>query len=148
VFNDGRVFNRFRILIGVTLAFGVVTALSFAQGDDDAKLAKGKYIAEEVARCEDCHTPRLLSGELVKSGWFKGTTLEYAPVTDVKGWHQKSPDITSTSALWARWGDDGMVAFLETAKNPRGGTAGPPMPPYKMSHEDALAVVAYLKSLK
>ena len=37
--------------------------------------------------------------------------------------------------------------FLETAKNPRGGTAGPPMPAYTLSRDDADAIVAYLKSL-
>jgi mono/diheme cytochrome c family protein len=116
--------------------------------DQDPKLARGKYVAEQLARCQDCHTPHLLNGEVVNSAWMKGASLNYAPVAELKGWHQKSPDITSTSALWSRWGDDGMVAFLETAKNPRGGVAGLPMPAYTMSHEDAVAVVAYLKSLK
>jgi hypothetical protein len=120
------VLNRKRFTVGAVVVLGVASALSFAQ-DQDAKVARGKYIAEEVARCEDCHTPRLLTGELVKSGWFKGATLDYAPVAELKGWHQKSPDITSTSALWGRWGDDGMVAFLETGKSPRGGAAGLPI---------------------
>jgi hypothetical protein len=41
----------------------------------------------------------------------------------------------------------GSIRFLETSKNPRGGGAGAPMPPYTLSHEDAVAVAAYLKSL-
>jgi mono/diheme cytochrome c family protein len=136
-----------RLLIGVVASLAALTS-AVAQDPDAKIVARGKYIAEEVARCQECHTPRLMTGELVMSAWFKGASLSYAPVDKITGWHQKSPDITSTSALWARWGDDGMAAFLETAKNPRGGTAGLPMPPYKMSHEDAVAVVAYLKSLK
>jgi mono/diheme cytochrome c family protein len=134
--------------MGAGAFVAVISAVSLFAQDQDAKIARGKYIAEEVARCEECHTPRLLTGELVKAAWFKGATLDYTPVAEMKGWHQKSPDITSTGPLWARWGDDGMVAFLETAKNPRGGAAGLPMPAYKMSHEDAVAVVAFLKSLK
>lgn len=126
------------------LALGAAATLS-AQDD---KLARGRYLAEQVARCQDCHTPRLLTGEEVKSAWLKGATLDFAPVAPMPGWHQKSPDITSTSVLWSRWGEDGMVAFLETGKNPRGNKAGAPMPAYNLSHEDALAVVAYLKSLK
>jgi len=137
-----------RLLTRVVPVLVTLTTLALFAQDQDAKIARGKYIAEEVARCQECHTPRLMTGELVMSAWFKGATLAYAPVDKINGWHQKSPDITSTSALWSRWGDDGMVSFLETAKNPRGGTAGLPMPPYKMSHEDAVAVVAYLKSLK
>jgi hypothetical protein len=146
--------NFVRFLPGL----GIAAALAFTLAvlgqapsqapSDDAKVVRGKYLAEEVARCQDCHTPRLLTGEIVKAGWFKGTSLDFAPVSPIPGWHQKTPDISSTSALWARWGDEGMVAFLETAKNPRGGKAGLPMPPYTMSHDDSVAVVAYLKSLK
>ena len=138
-------YPLFRALTGAAVlaaASGLVLL-----GQDD-KVARGKYLAEEVARCEDCHTPRLMTGELVKSAWLKGATLDFAPVTQTQGWRQKSPDITSTSALWSRWGDDGMTAFLETGKNPRGTKAGAPMPTYNLSHEDATAIVAYLKSLK
>jgi hypothetical protein len=65
----------------------------------------------------------------------------------VADWHQRSPDLTSTSALWTRWGQDGFSTFLQTAKNPRGGKAGPPMPAYRLNADDADAVAAYLKSL-
>jgi hypothetical protein len=40
-----------------------------------------------------------------------------------------------------------MVAFLETGKTPRGGAAGPPMPTYTLKHDDAVAIVAFLKTL-
>jgi hypothetical protein len=40
-----------------------------------------------------------------------------------------------------------MTKFLETARNPRGGKAGPPIPAYTLKHEDADAIVAYLRSL-
>jgi mono/diheme cytochrome c family protein len=65
----------------------------------------------------------------------------------VADWHQKSPDITSNTALWTRWGQDGISKFLQTVKNPRGNKAGPPMPAYMLSADDADAVAAYLKSL-
>ncbi len=123
--------------------------LSLALMGQDDKVARGKYLVEEVARCQDCHTPHLMgSGELVKSAWLKGATLDFVPVTQPPNWHAKTPDITSTSALWSRWTEDGMVKFLETGRNPRGSKADPPMPAYNLTHEDALAVTAYLKSLK
>lgn len=137
--------NNRSLPIGLAIFFGFAGFSAFGQDD---KAARGKYLAEEVARCQDCHTPRLMTGEQVRSAWFKGATLDFAPVAPIAGWHQKTPDITSTSALWARWGDDGMVAFLETGKNPRGSKAGLPMPSYNMSHDDATAIVAFLKSLK
>jgi mono/diheme cytochrome c family protein len=109
--------------------------------------ARGKYIVEEVARCQECHTPKTDSGEFDKTKWLKGGRLNIQPINPVQGWHAAAPDITSTSALWQRWGDDGFAKFLETAKNPRGGSAGAPMPAYTMNHDDAVAVAAYLKSL-
>ena len=113
----------------------------------DPKLERGKYIVEEVARCQECHTPKTAGGEFDRTKWLKGATLIGVPSAPVQGWHQASPDITSTSALWMRWGQDGFAKFLVTATNPRGGKAGPPMPAYMMKADDAEAVAAYLKSL-
>ncbi len=41
-----------------------------------------------------------------------------------------------------------MVKFLETGLEAGGHGADPPMPTYKLKHEDAAAIVEYLKSLK
>jgi mono/diheme cytochrome c family protein len=113
----------------------------------DAKVERGRYLVEDVARCQECHTPKMENGEFNKAQWLKGATLIAVPSAPVADWHQKSPDITSTSALWQRWGQDGLAKFLETAKNPRGGKAGAPMPAYTLKADDAEAIVAYLKSL-
>jgi len=113
----------------------------------DAKVQRGKYLVEDVARCQECHTPKTETRDFDQSKWLKGAKLEVAPIAAIQGWHAASPDITSTSALWQRWGADGMTRFLETAKNPRGGKAGSPMPAYTLPHDDADAIVAYLKSL-
>jgi len=125
----------------------VVVAMTMPMRGQDAKIERGKYLVEEVARCQECHTPKTEAGEFDKAQWMKGATLVGVPATPVKGWHQKSPDITSTSALWARWQVEGFSKFLQTAKNPRGGGAGAPMPAYMMKADDADAVTAYLKSL-
>jgi mono/diheme cytochrome c family protein len=114
----------------------------------DAAVQRGKYLAEQVARCQECHTPKTAAGDFDTSKWMKGSQLQIAPKDQIQGWHAAAPNITSTSALFQRWGDEGLVKFLETAANPRGGKAGPPMPAYTLSHDDAVAIVAYLKSLK
>ena len=136
--------RRVILLSAVVLA---VFATSRSISGQDAKIERGKYLVEEVARCQECHTPKTDTGEFVKEQWLKGTTLAFVPSGTIAGWHQRSPDITSTSPLWQRWGQDGFAKFLETAKNPRGGKAGPPMPAYTMSAADAAAITAYLKSL-
>lgn len=113
-----------------------------------AKLERGKYLVEEVARCQECHTPLLEDGTFDKTKWMKGATLAGIPAKPIEDWHQKAPDITSTSRLWERWKVEGFEKFMQTAKNPRGGKAGPPMPAYTLSAEDAAAMTAYLKSLQ
>jgi mono/diheme cytochrome c family protein len=130
------------------LAAGL-SILCFSVFGQDEKVARGKYLVEEVARCQDCHTPHLvITGDFVKSAWLKGATLDYVPVNQPPNWRSKTPDITSTSPLWGRWGEDGMVKYLETGVNPRGSKPNPPMPAYNLSHDDAVAVAAFLKSLK
>lgn len=124
----------------------VVTG-TFTISAQDSNLERGKYLVEEVARCQECHTPKTDAGEFDKSRWMKGATVVGVPPAPVADWHQKSPDISSTSALWTRWGQDAFSKFLQTAKNPRGGKAGPPMPAYMLRAEDADAIAAYLKSL-
>jgi len=44
--------------------------------------------------------------------------------------------------------DEMAIRFLETGTNAVGKMAMPPMPQYRFEHEDAVAVVAYLRSLK
>ena len=133
------------MLKSALLGFVFVSALASAQ---DAQLERGKYLAEEVGKCQDCHTVRTATGELDKSKWMKGGDLAVQPLKEIKGWHTSAPDLTGGGRLFQRWKDEGMVKFLTTAKNPRGNPADPPMPAYTLKQDDAEAIVAYLKSLK
>ena len=134
-----------RIWAVIPVALALVAVVAFGQDD---KVARGKYLVEEVAKCQDCHTPKMDNGSYIKSSWMKGATIAVMPANPVTGWNAAAPDITANSAVWKRWGDDGMIAFLETGKTPRGGAAGPPMPTYTLKHDDAVAVVAFLKTLQ
>jgi mono/diheme cytochrome c family protein len=136
--------RRFSILLLGGIALAGLSGL--IQAADD-KVERGKYLVEEVAKCQDCHTPRAADGTLDKTKWLKGATLDFAPTHDVAGWHKTSPDITGPGRVFERWQAKGVTEFMMTAKNPRGGKADPPMPDYHMSKEDAEAVTAYLKSL-
>ncbi len=54
----------------------------------------------------------------------------------------EAPNITATGVA-DKWSEAKMVKFLST-----GGRSDAPMPAYKLSEEDARAVVLYLRSLK
>jgi len=45
----------------------------------DSKVQRGKYLAEEVARCQECHTPRTDTSDFDRTKWMKGATLVAAP---------------------------------------------------------------------
>ena len=127
-------------LLTLSLALGI----SYAADD---KVERGKYLVEEVGKCQDCHTPRNADGTLDRSKWLKGATLDFAPTHEIEKWHKTSPDLTGPGRLFERWQAKGIADFLMTGKNPRGGKADPPMPEYHLSKDDAEAIVAYLKSL-
>ena len=127
------------------IALGCVIAASAAVAAD---IERGKYLTEEIGKCQDCHTARGPDGQLDRSKWLKGATLDFQPIKEVKGWHAASPDLTGGGRLFQRWGEDGMVNFLVTGKGPRGNGADAPMPAYQLKQEDAADIVAYLKSLK
>jgi hypothetical protein len=129
------------------LAMAVLSAATAACAQSD-KVARGKYLVEEVGKCADCHTPRTDSGEPDMSKNMKGTLLNVAPINPIKGWHKDSPDITPAGKVWQRWTREGMVDFLVKGVNPRGGKADPPMPAYHLAPEDAEAMVSYLETLK
>src|SRR5260370_10144400 len=130
-------------LIAISLVFA---AHGLAQPD---KVARGKYLVEEVARCQECHTPKLADGQFDKDKWLKGATLNVQPIDAVKGWHKTSPDLTASGRLWqGRWGQAALVKLLSTGLGPGRNPADPPMPTYNMMPDCAEPVVEYLKSLK
>ena len=132
-----------RFLVTVTFTAAALNAA------DATSIARGKYLVDEVAKCGQCHTPLGADGKPDASKYLKGGPLFFQQTEAVKiaGWHASAPDITSTSTLWTRWAD-GSVKFFETGLTPRGSAPGAPMPQYKMTHEDAQAVLDYLKSIK
>jgi mono/diheme cytochrome c family protein len=130
-----------------TLALAAVFALSASLLLAETPVERGKYLVENVGMCADCHTP-MLNGKPDTSKHLKGSTLGFQPIGELPGWHKTSPDISSTSPLFQRWGEDGLKKFLQTGMNPRGHGADPPMPQYRFSAADADAIVQYLKTVK
>ena len=124
-----------------------LSVASLAWGDSKS-LAYGKYLAVEVAQCQNCHTPVTERGEMDKTQWMKGMVLNIQPIQPVKDWHKTAPDITPSGKLWKKWGDEAMLKYFMTGLKPDGKLAGPPMPAYKLPQKDAEALFEYLKSLQ
>ncbi len=128
----------------VLLAVLILPGLAFPEA---TLIERGKQLTEQVAKCQDCHTRRTPTGNLDKGAWLQGTPIDPAPAPSGKP-TIRIPDITPEGTLWILWGERGMLNFLEKGTSPSGATPSTHMPAYKMRHDDAEAIVAYLKSLR
>jgi mono/diheme cytochrome c family protein len=104
---------------------------------------RGKYIVESVAMCSQCHTPHTDNGDPDRTQWLAGGALWLKPGPPIADWPLKVPRIAGTPPGT----DEEMVTLLTTGIWRDGRRLRPPMPQFRMTREDAQAVVAYLKSL-
>jgi mono/diheme cytochrome c family protein len=109
-----------------------------------AQIERGRYLVENVGMCSDCHTPRTTRGELDHSQWLHGELIHFKPDHPMP-FAAIAPPIAGLPGYAT---DAAAAKFLETGTNSLGKLAMAPMPPFRFNHEDALAVVAYLRSLK
>ncbi len=119
------------------------TAPAQAAGGGD-RVARGKYIVEDVAMCGTCHTPRLSNGELDRSRWLAGAPVPYLPAQPTSHWPINAPRLAGSPPAT----DAGMITLLTTAVWIDGKPLDDPMPKFHMTRSDAEAVVAYLRSLR
>jgi mono/diheme cytochrome c family protein len=108
-------------------------------------VGRGKYIVEHVAMCVECHTPRDKTGRLIRDEYLNGAPVpvDSPPYPGMK-WALKAPAIAGLPGYTKEEG----VRLLTRGITSDGRTPNPPMPPFRLSIQDAEAVVAYLKSLE
>jgi mono/diheme cytochrome c family protein len=112
-------------------------------GNDHRLIARGKYIVDDVAVCSQCHTPRDPQGNPDHDKWLEGAPVWFQPVQPNEDWPLQAPRIAGTPP-----GTDAeMITLLTTGIWSNGKRLRPPMPQFRLSIQDAQAVVAYLKSL-
>jgi mono/diheme cytochrome c family protein len=110
---------------------------------NENRVARGKYIVEGVAMCGMCHTPRTDSGEIDRGHWLDGAAVWLLPAHPSGNWPLKAPRIAGTPPA----NDEDLIRLLTTGVWSDGTHLRPPMPQFRMSREDADAVVAYLRTL-
>jgi mono/diheme cytochrome c family protein len=115
-----------------------------------AGVERGRYISEHVAHCQECHTPRKITGTLDRALDLAGNK------EGIDG--EVSPNITPDKETGiGNWTEEEIVSLLQTGFKPNFDNVqgimamvidGVPEGGYKdMSKEDALAVARYLKSV-
>ena len=114
-----------------------------ANGATNSEIERGKYLVENVAMCVECHTPRNERGELRQDAWLSGAPVWIRPVAPIPNWADHAPAL----AGWPSFTEEQGERILEKGTGPEGEELRPPMHIYHMKHEDAKAIIAYLKSL-
>jgi len=107
------------------------------------RVARGKYLVEGVAMCGECHTPRDANGALDESRDLQGAPIWIVPVRPRPDWAHRAPALAGLEAFT----DEQAETVLEKGVGPNGLPLQAPMHDYRMSPEDAKAIVAYLRSL-
>ncbi len=108
-------------------------------GELDATATRGRYIAEALAHCGECHTPRNPIGGMQRDLWLSG-----APNPSGKG---TTPNITPGKLDWS---EDEIVEYLTTGFTPEFDVVGSHMVHVvenmaRLPESDRRAIAAYLK---
>lgn len=135
------------------LACCAVVVLALIQGDPSRPAApgsappsaveRGRYLVHEVAMCVQCHTPRDHEGNLIRLRLLHGEAVPFESPFPGLEWAVRAPHIAGLPGYTPEQG----VRLLTEGITASGGRPRAPMPPFRMTREDAEAVVAYLKSL-
>lgn len=103
---------------------------------------RGRYIAEALAHCGECHSPRNALGGMDTSRWLAG-----APDPSDPTGQGRVPNITPAKLTWS---ESEIAYYLTTGFTPEFDSAGGHMVHVvenfaRLPEEDAKAVAAYLK---
>jgi hypothetical protein len=134
--------------LGVSYLFSRESSAQAAQKPATAPAAqssvdRGQYLVENVAMCEECHTPRDAKGGIDESRRLQGAPIWIVPVRPDPNWAMNAPPL----AGFAGYTDEQGSQILEHGVGPNGVAIRQPMHIYHMNHADALAIMAYLRSL-
>jgi mono/diheme cytochrome c family protein len=105
---------------------------------------RGAYLAEALAHCSECHTPRNLAFALDNRKKFGGALTA--------GWRAFNISSDKATGIGA-WRDDDLISYLSIGHAAGHGTASGPMGEAvdqsfsRMTPDDIRAVVAYLRSV-
>jgi mono/diheme cytochrome c family protein len=103
----------------------------------------GRYLAERVAMCVECHSARDAEGRIIESELYLGGNIPFMPPW-ANEWAARAP----RNRGLVGYDDKAALRLLtEGAIGRDGRRLRPPMPRFYMSTQDAADVIAFLRSL-
>jgi mono/diheme cytochrome c family protein len=132
------------LLAAAVIARAISSRKSSAALAQQSTIERGRYLVEEVAKCPECHTPRIANGDLDRSRWLEGAPIWIMPVHPTSNWAMQAPALSGFQSFTEEQGE----RILEKGVGPNELPIEPPMHVYHLSHADAVAIIAYLRSLR
>jgi hypothetical protein len=133
--------------LGLVAAVAVATAqrppTSAGGSESGASIERGRYLTHEVAMCVQCHSPRDERGRIIEGREFQGAPIPIVSPYPAARFALAAPNIREL----ARSSGESIVRLLQTRVGRDGKPPDLPMPPFRMSAEDARSIVLYLQSL-
>jgi len=107
-------------------------------------IAHGRYLAEHVAMCIECHSRRDAQGNIIESEAFLGGPIPVAP-PGPNDWANRAP---RNRGLPGYTDEQALRLLTEGAIGRDGKQLRLPMPRFRMTTQDAADVIAFLRSLQ
>jgi mono/diheme cytochrome c family protein len=140
-----RSFRTFAAVF-VSLSVGLIVPLSAADAAQ-TQVQRGKYLVS-IIPCTDCHTPGTFLGKPDMQRYLGGSDVGFeVPGMGIFYGPNLTPDDETGLGKWTK---EQIATAITTGKRPDGRILAPPMPVQSfkhLTHADALAIAAYLKSL-
>ncbi len=136
---------RMVFIIAAVVALGVAVVFPRqSKGTGSTDIEHGKYLAEKVAMCIQCHTPRDEEGNLLLDQRFRGAPIPFTSPFPNSQWANTAPRIAGLP----QYSTDQAVKLFTTGISRTGAPLRSPMPPFRMSESDARDIIAYLQSIQ
>ena len=139
-----RVRSTALAIVGIAAVFTVPIGMANAA---QTQVQRGKYLVS-IIPCTDCHTPGTFLGKPDFKRYLGGSDVGFeVPGLGVFYGPNLTPDDQTGLGKWTK---EQIATAITTGKRPDGRILAPPMPveSFKhLTHADALAIAAYLKSL-
>jgi cytochrome c553 len=136
-------------VLGILLATSVsavsTTSTVPAAVLQQSEVERGEYLVHRVAMCVQCHSPRDPSGRLIPTELLQGANMPASAPSMPQAWAFYAPKL---AGLPGGFTEETFVHFLQTGERTNGHMPKAPMPPFRMTEQDARAIAAYLKTLK